>query len=104
MRDQTKAACGRVAATYAVVLPDAGFEASLDLAMIQNFVDQLCDRENAQILVAGCGAAGMITYLDSFDENLTISGVDLSPTMIEHAKSAPAQRHRGRRLGRTAVS
>lgn len=87
LRDQTKAAYDTVAATYAVVLPDTSFEASLDLAMIQNFVNQLRDRENAQVLDAGCGAGRMITYLNSLDENLAVTGVDLSPTMIEHAKS-----------------
>jgi ubiquinone/menaquinone biosynthesis C-methylase UbiE len=87
LRDQTKAAYDTVAATYAVVLPDTSFEASLDLAMIQNFVDQLRDREDAHVLDAGCGAGRMITYLNSLDEDLTITGVELSPTMIEHAKS-----------------
>ena len=81
------AAYDTVAATYAVVLPDTSFEASLDLAIIQNFVDQLRDRDNAHILDAGCGAGRMITYLNSLDDDLTITGVDLSPTMIEHAKS-----------------
>ena len=87
LRDQTKAAYDTVAATYAVVLPDTSLEASLDLAMIQNFVDQLRDRDNAHIPDAGSGAGRMITYLNSLHEDLTITGVDLSPTMIEHAKS-----------------
>jgi ubiquinone/menaquinone biosynthesis C-methylase UbiE len=85
-RDQTKAAYDTVAATYAVVLPDTSFEASLDLAMIQDFVDQLRDGEKADVLDVGCGAGRVITYLNSLDENLAITGVDLSPTMIEHAK------------------
>ena len=87
LRDQTKAAYDTVAATYAVVLPDTSFEASLDLAMIQDFVDQLRDGEKAEVLDAGCGAGRMITYLNSLDKDLTVTGVDLSPTMIEHAKS-----------------
>ena len=88
LRDQTKSAYDTVAATYAVVLPDTSSEASLDLAMIQNFVDQLRDGEKAEVLDAGCGAGRMITYLNSLDENLTVIGVDLSPTMIGHAKSS----------------
>jgi ubiquinone/menaquinone biosynthesis C-methylase UbiE len=75
-----------VAATYAHVLPDASSEAVIDLALIREFVDRLGERPT--VLDIGCGTGRMIAHLRSLDDTLRPIGIDLSPAMLAHARSA----------------
>ncbi|MFC4243984.1 class I SAM-dependent DNA methyltransferase [Gryllotalpicola reticulitermitis] len=75
-----------MAESYARMLPDASYEAPLDLAMIGHFVAQLA--KDARVLDAGCGAGRMIDYLTQLNPSLHIEGVDLSPAMVEVARAA----------------
>ena len=81
----TRRAYDTVAATYAEVLSDTSFEASEDLAMVQQFVDAI-EKRPARILDAGCGAGRMIPYLQSLSNELHVTGSDLSPAMITIAR------------------
>lgn len=72
-----------VAESYARVLSDTRYEAPLDLAMVQEFVDQL--PADARVLDAGCGAGRMLTYLAGVNPSLRLEGVDLSPAMVAQA-------------------
>lgn len=83
---QTRDAYDVVAAQYAQLLPDTRYEADLDLAMIGHFVQQLGGP--AEVLDAGCGTGRMIGHLHSLGGDLTVTGVDLSPAMLDRARAA----------------
>ncbi|KRA25778.1 hypothetical protein ASD65_16115 [Microbacterium sp. Root61] len=83
---QTRDAYDVVAAKYAQLLPDTRYEADLDLAMIGHFVQQLGGP--AAVLDAGCGTGRMIGHLHSLGGDLTVTGVDLSPAMLDRARAA----------------
>jgi ubiquinone/menaquinone biosynthesis C-methylase UbiE len=88
LREQTKTAYDTVAAAYAALLPDTSYEAPLDLAMVQHFVDQVTDGRPARILDAGCGTGRMITCLSTLRPSLTFTGLDLSSAMLDRARVA----------------
>ena len=85
--DGTRAAYDEVAESYAEMIPDTRYEAAVDLAMVRHFVESL-SRRPAAVLDAGCGTGRMIGHLMSLDAELEIAGSDLSPEMLEVARSA----------------
>lgn len=85
--DLTRAAYDEVAASYAEMIPDTRYEASVDLAMVRHFVESIEVRPGA-VLDAGCGTGRMIGHLLSIDAELDVAGSDLSPSMLEVARSA----------------
>lgn len=84
--DRTRRAYDTVAREYARQLPDASFEAPLDLAMIDEFVRRL--PAEADVLDAGCGTGRMLRHLTALAPSLRVSGVDLSPGMVAEARAA----------------
>jgi ubiquinone/menaquinone biosynthesis C-methylase UbiE len=89
--EHTRGAYDEMAASYAEMIPDTRYEASVDLAMVQHFVDSLRDRP-ARVLDAGCGTGRMIDHLLALDAGLVVSGSDLSPGMIAEARSRHPER------------
>lgn len=79
-----------VASTYATLLPDCSFEASLDLAMVRHFVKLL---PGTAVLDAGCGSGRMMRHLKSIDRDLRIDGVDLSSEMVRLARAVHPESH-----------
>lgn len=73
-----------VAADYAAYLPDTRAETSLDLAMIDAFVDAVTSVDDPRVLDAGCGTGRMSRYLA--DRGCLVAGVDLSPGMVAMAR------------------
>lgn len=84
--DGTRAAYDVVAGSYAEMIPDTRYEAHLDLAMVRHFVESLAPRP-AAVLDAGCGTGRMISHLSALDGDLVLAGSDLSPSMLEVARS-----------------
>lgn len=87
LKEQTREIYDVVAASYARAVPDTSYEAAPDLALVQHMVSELGDRQPARVLDAGCGAGRMMTYLRSLDSSLDVTGVDLSPLMVEEARA-----------------
>ena len=88
LREQTRSAYDAVASDYATIIPDTGFEAPLDLAMVNEFVNEVAKRPASKVLDAGCGAGRMVTYLQSQSPSLDVVGIDLSAEMIALAQFA----------------
>ena len=84
--DATRRFYDTVAAAYAAVLPDTRAEAPLDLGMIAQFVADLPDSEGL-IVDAGCGTGRLLTHLAALGVS-PLTGVDLSPAMVAHARTA----------------
>ncbi|MET4224553.1 class I SAM-dependent DNA methyltransferase [Oerskovia enterophila] len=80
---RARAGYDAVAADYAALLPDASFEAGMDLAMIEQFVDQL--PAGARVLDAGCGTGRMLGHLHERESSLRLVGIDLSSGMLAEA-------------------
>lgn len=80
---RTRAGYDTVAAQYAARLPDVSFEAGVDLAMIEQFVDQLPSR--ARVLDAGCGTGRVLEHLHERESSLRLVGIDLSSGMLAEA-------------------
>ncbi|MGX9899400.1 class I SAM-dependent methyltransferase [Arthrobacter sp. SA17] len=79
-----RSAYDTVAASYSKMLPDASFEAPLDRAMINAFVEYVNAAEVTSVLDAGCGSGRMSGLLAA--QGALVSGVDLSPAMIAIAR------------------
>lgn len=74
-----------VAQDYAQHLPDTRAEASLDLAMVDEFAVAVTTMSPAaRVLDAGCGTGRMSRYLA--ERGCDVEGVDLSPGMIAMAR------------------
>lgn len=84
--ERTRAGYDQVAVSYAATIPDTRYEAAVDLAMVQHFVEGL-ESGPAAVLDAGCGTGRMITHLLTLRPGLSISGSDLSPGMLDEARS-----------------
>lgn len=82
--DTVQTAYDVVADDYARLLPDTRAETSLDLAMVDAFVERV--RDQGEVLDAGCGAGRMARYLA--DRGCTVRGVDLSPRMVAGGRRA----------------
>jgi len=80
---RARAGYDAVAAHYADLLPDVAFEAGLDLAMIEQFVDQL--PSGACVLDAGCGTGRMLEHLHERASSVRLVGIDLSSGMPAEA-------------------
>lgn len=78
-----RSAYDTAAETYAQVLPDLGFEAAEDLAMIERFVKDVGASPERKVIDAGCGTGRLAAHLRS--AGLNVTGVDLSPTMVRVA-------------------
>lgn len=93
-----QSAYNTVAESYSKVLPDASFEAPLDRAMIDAFVEYVNTADVSSVLDAGCGAGRMTGLLTT--QGAQVSGVDLSPAMIGIARNKPGSYvRRSRSLG-----
>jgi len=87
---RTKIAYDMVADGYARTLPDTSFEASLDRAIVDYFLERL---HGSAVLDAGCGTGRMMAYMTSRQPSVSLSGVDLSAEMVRVAREAhPAVR------------
>ncbi|MHC5797154.1 class I SAM-dependent methyltransferase [Lacisediminihabitans sp. FW035] len=75
LREHTGTAYNSVASDYATIIPDTSFEAPLDLAIGNEFVNEVATRPAAKVLDAGCGAGRMMTYLRSQTPSLEVLGV-----------------------------
>lgn len=84
-RTSVQSAYNTVAESYSKVLPDASFEAPLDRAMIDAFVEYVNTADVSSVLDAGCGAGRMTGLLTA--QGAQVSGVDLSPAMIGIARN-----------------
>lgn len=84
--EETRAAYNTVAATYAELVGDTSFEAGIDLAMVEHFLQQVGINREAQVLDAGCGAGRMMTYLKQLDPSVQLTGIDLAPGMVARAR------------------
>lgn len=80
----TAAAYDVVAADYARLLPDDGFEAPLDRAMISDFAERVRGTRSRRVIDAGCGAGRMAPAL--IRSGLEYVGVDNSEGMIDAAR------------------
>jgi ubiquinone/menaquinone biosynthesis C-methylase UbiE len=83
--DQIRTAYDLVAADYEELLRDSLAEAPLDRAMLGTFAELVRAAGGKRVLEVGCGPGRITTYLDSL--GLDVSGVDLSPRMIEVAQA-----------------
>jgi ubiquinone/menaquinone biosynthesis C-methylase UbiE len=92
-REKTRVAYDLVAESYARLLPDTNFEAALDLAMIDAFLERLERLGAPTVLDAGCGAGRMMTYVTTRNPSLTLTGVDLSNAMVRLARAAHPEAH-----------
>ncbi|WP_062516010.1 class I SAM-dependent DNA methyltransferase [Demequina gelatinilytica] len=86
--ERTRAGYDTVAEAYAAALPDLGFEAELDLAMIDRWVSML--PVAACVLDAGCGTGRMLPHLRERDPGMVLAGVDLSAGMLAQARGRDA--------------
>jgi len=82
--DTVQTAYDVVADDYARLLPDTRAETSLDLAMVDAFVERV--RDQGEVLDAGCGAGRMARHLA--DRGCTVRGVDLSPRLVAAGRRA----------------
>lgn len=82
--EDVRAAYDAVAADYAAAFPGTEPEASVDLAMIDHFVELVAVAGSTDVLDAGCGAGRMSRYLT--DRGCRVRGIDLAPGMIEMAR------------------
>lgn len=85
--DELRTIYTTVAQSYDDIIPDTRFEAPIDLAMVQHFLDQVGRGRSASILDAGCGAGRMLAYLETLDPTLHLTGVDLAPGMVAQARA-----------------
>ena len=81
---RTATAYDLVAATYAAALPDDGFEAPLDRAMIADFAGRVARTTGCRVIDAGSGAGRMAPVL--VRHGLQYTGVDLSQGMVDTAR------------------
>lgn len=70
-----------VAGLYAEQLPDTSAESSLELAMLEAFVEAV---DGGRVLDAGCGTGRVSRYVA--DRGCRVEGFDLSPGMVAQAR------------------
>ncbi|HEY1530886.1 MAG TPA: methyltransferase domain-containing protein [Galbitalea sp.] len=84
--DAVRTTYDRVAASYAETISGLTAEAALDVAMIDTFAARVRSDGGGPVLDAGSGPGRVSAYLASL--GLDVSGVDLSPGMVEVARAA----------------
>lgn len=84
--EHTQAAYTTIADSYHQLLSDVSFEATIDLAMMQHFVERVGFHRNAELLDAGCGTGRMMTHLSQLDPSLQITGIDFAHGMVDRAR------------------
>jgi SAM-dependent methyltransferase len=92
---RTRSFYQEVAGSYAELLPDVRFESPIELALIRDFVDQAGGAAGSRaagaaidLLDAGCGTGRLISYLRGLSGRARVTGADLAPAMLEHARAA----------------
>ncbi len=88
-RPQTRQGYNAIAADYARSLPMLNAETTLDVAMIDDFADRCAAAQLGPVLDAGCGTGRVSAHLAA--RGLEVSGVDLSPGMVEVARRTHPQ-------------
>ena len=83
LQQQTQRAYDAVAQTYATLLPGLDAEHALDVAMLDDFASR-CAAMGGEVVDAGCGTGRVAAHLAA--AGLDVTGVDLSPGMIESAR------------------
>lgn len=81
---EVREAYDTVAESYAQLVPGLSAESSLDVAMLDSFAARVRSSADGPVLDAGCGPGRITAYLHSLQ--LDISGLDLSPAMVEIAR------------------
>lgn len=87
----TASAYDVVAASYARALPDDGYEAPLDRAMIADFAERVGLSAGRRVVDAGSGAGRMAPVLAG--HGLRYVGADLSPGMVGMARALHPGHH-----------
>ncbi|GIE90619.1 class I SAM-dependent methyltransferase [Actinoplanes regularis] len=82
----TREAYDAAASTYAQLFRDSLPDSPLDRAMLGVFAEAVRASGNRQVADLGCGPGYVTAHLDEL--GLAAFGVDVSPTMIELARSA----------------
>lgn len=98
--EHTQAAYTTIADSYHQLLSDVSFEATIDLAMVQHFVEQVGFHRNGELLDAGCGTGRMMTHLSQLDPSLQITGIDFAHGMVDRARLD----HPDRQIDRAALT
>jgi ubiquinone/menaquinone biosynthesis C-methylase UbiE len=88
-RPQTRQGYDTIAADYARLLPKLNAETTLDVAMIDDFADRCAVAQLGPVLDAGCGTGRVSAHLAA--RGLEVSGVDLSPGMVDVARCTHPQ-------------
>jgi SAM-dependent methyltransferase len=83
--DDVRATYDSVASSYADRIPGLSAESPLEIALIDRFADAMVERAG-RVLDAGCGPGRITDYLAR--RGVNVSGVDLSPGMVEVARAA----------------
>jgi SAM-dependent methyltransferase len=83
---ETRTAYDTVAADYAQTLQGALAAAPLERALLGTFAELVQAAGGGPVADVGCGPGQITTYLDGL--GLDVSGVDLSPRMVEVARRA----------------
>lgn len=73
-----------IANDCAIYLPDTRAEASLDLAMVDAFIEAVRTSAYVRVLDAGCGTGRMSRYIA--DRRCRVEGLDLSSNMVAMAR------------------
>jgi ubiquinone/menaquinone biosynthesis C-methylase UbiE len=86
---ETRTAYDTVAADYADLLRDELDRKPLDRALLAAFAEEVQSRGSGPVADLGCGPGRITAHLH--DLGLDVSGVDLSPAMLDVARSAHPQ-------------
>jgi ubiquinone/menaquinone biosynthesis C-methylase UbiE len=80
-----------VAASYAERIPGLSAESTLEIALIDSFAARVLASGGGPVIDAGSGPGRVTAYLQSL--GLDVSGIDLSPGMVEVARERHPDLH-----------